>query len=153
MRLDGEPLRCAMPGELQFSVWGQVLKPRTEAGVEVGYCSNLRSYRPRPAGDSGRRPYGAAKPSPSSPIRSGRPSGPKRPEIQTHHFPTCRPRACRALPPPGHFVDMRTHLRGLGLFDDCLVSPVFLLGTRYTKGRLILHVGPRGGNPTQLFYD
>ena len=51
-----EPLRCAMPGELQCSVRGPVLKPRTGAGVEMGDRSSLRSYRPRPAAGSGQRP-------------------------------------------------------------------------------------------------
>lgn len=59
-----------------------------------------------------RRPCAAAEPSPSSPTRPGGPSGPNCPEIQTHRSCTCRPRAWRALPPPVHFVDARTHLRG-----------------------------------------
>lgn len=54
--------RCAMPGELQFSVWGPVPSPELGAGVGAGYGLSLRSCRPRPAPDSRRRPRAAAAP-------------------------------------------------------------------------------------------
>lgn len=52
MQVDAVPLRCAMPGELQFSVWGPVLKPGTGSGWRRDTVLSLRMYRSRPAPDS-----------------------------------------------------------------------------------------------------
>ena len=135
-----------MPRGLQFWVWGAVPSPGSGAGVGTGYGPSLRRSRPREACSRLRAetPRGCSTLPPlNPPTQPGETDGSgggarnglfRSARKAARHSPTCRPPACRPLPPPVHFVDTRTQPPGFAQltapgFDS--VPRVFMLRVDY----------------------